>query len=107
LAITVRPLHPNEGLIFLQIHGRSIRGLAAGHYPEEVIDAWAVPLTEESRRGFLNNPDDEIRLIAELDGEPVGLGALVVDNSELRACYRPNRMAQGSSILHAFPPASA
>lgn len=102
MAITVRPLRPNEGQVFLQIHGRSIRGLAAGHYPEAVIDAWTVPLTEESLRGFLKNADDEIRLIAELDGEPVGLGALVVGNSELRACYvvpEASRKGVGSALV--------
>jgi putative acetyltransferase len=25
--------------------------------------------------------------VAEIDGEPVGIGAMVVSNSELRACY--------------------
>ena len=33
------------------------------------------------------NHDDEIRLVAELDGELVGIGALVLADSELRACY--------------------
>jgi putative acetyltransferase len=36
---------------------------------------------------FLANPDREIRLIADLDGEPVGFGALVLAPPELRACY--------------------
>jgi hypothetical protein len=58
-------------------------------------------LTEENLRGFLKNPDDEIRLIAELDGEPVGLGALVVDNSEL-----PSRVTTRMALLMA-PSATA
>ena len=33
------------------------------------------------------NADDEIRLVAELDGKPVGIGALILDRSELRAVY--------------------
>ena len=36
---------------------------------------------------FLANPDKEIRLIADLDGVPVGFGALVLAPAELRACY--------------------
>src|SRR5439155_9456222 len=87
MAITVRPLRPNEGRLFLEIHSRSIRGLAAAHYPREVIEAWSAPITDERLRRFLENRDGEIRLIAELDGEPVGLGALVLSSSELRACY--------------------
>jgi putative acetyltransferase len=67
-----------------------------------VLDAWTVPLTEASLRGFLRNPDGEIRLIAELDGEPVGLGALVVRNSELRACYvvpEASRKGVGTALV--------
>jgi putative acetyltransferase len=33
------------------------------------------------------NHDNEIRIVAELDGAVVGIGALVVADSELRACY--------------------
>ncbi len=87
MAITVRALRSNEGPLFLEIHTRSIRGLAASHYSPEVIEAWTVPMTEDNLRKFLENRDDEIRLLAELDGEAVGLGALVLAHSELRACY--------------------
>jgi putative acetyltransferase len=87
VAITVRPLDPNEGRLFLGIHSRSIRGLAAAHYPGDVIEAWSAPITDEGLHRFLENRDSEIRLIAELDGAPVGLGALVIARSELRACY--------------------
>jgi putative acetyltransferase len=102
VVITVRPLRVNEGRLFLQIHSRAIRGLAAAHYPPEVLDAWTVPATDESVRGLLANPDDEIRFIAELDGEPVGLGALVVANSELRACYvvpEASRKGVGTALV--------
>src|SRR5207245_1224475 len=65
-----------------------VRGLAAKDYPAEVVEAWApLPITDRAFELFLSNPDDEIRLMAELNGEPVGIGALVVNNSELRACY--------------------
>jgi len=87
MPVIVRPMRTDDGQAFLEIHGRSIRGLAAQHYPADVVDAWAVPSTEESLRAFLKNSEDEIRLVAELDGQPVGIGALVVENSELRACY--------------------
>jgi putative acetyltransferase len=87
MSVVVRPMRDDEARLFLEIHGRSIRGLAAAHYSADVIDAWAAPVTDESVQGFLMNPDNEIRLLAEIDGQPVGLGALVVDNAELRACY--------------------
>ena len=40
--------------------------------------------------------------MAEIDGEPVGIGAIVVSNSELRACYvAPSaaRRGVGSAIV--------
>jgi putative acetyltransferase len=46
--------------------------------------------------------DNEIRLIAEIDGEAVGIGALVVKNSELRACYvapSATRKGVGSALV--------
>ena len=102
MAVTVRPLGAGEARTFLQIHSRSIRGLAAGHYPQEVIEAWTVPVTEETIRGFLDNPDHEIRLVAELNGEPAGIGALVVQTSELRGCYvvpEASRKGVGAALV--------
>jgi putative acetyltransferase len=87
MPVTVRQLRSDEARAFLDIHTRSIRGLAARCYTPEVIDAWTVASTDENLQRLLENPDGEIRLIAELDGEAVGLGALVVSKSELRACY--------------------
>ena len=87
MSITVRPLGPDEGRLFLELHGASIRGLAAAAYPPEVIEAWQIRPTEGAVEALMANPDGEIRLVAELDGEPAGIGALVVATSELRACY--------------------
>jgi putative acetyltransferase len=87
MLVTVRLMRPDEGRTFLDIHSRSIHGLAVPHYSSEVINAWAPAVTDENVRRFLKNPDGEIRLIAELDGVPVGLGCIVIPNSELRACY--------------------
>lgn len=77
-----------DALAFLEVHHAAVRGLAAKDYPQQVIDDWApLPITEDDIRYFLKNPDSELRLIAELDGAIAGIGALVLGNSELRACY--------------------
>ena len=85
--IVIRPLRDEELGLYLEIHGRAVRGLAAGHYPPAIIEGWCVPATEATLAELQRNPDNEVRLIAELDGTPVGMGALVVEKSELRACY--------------------
>lgn len=104
MSVFVRPLRDDEARTFLEIHGRSVRGLAAAHYAADVIAAWAgpAPISDETVRRFLRNPDHEIRLLAELNGQPVGLGAVVVDNTELRACYvvpEAARRGVGSALV--------
>ena len=83
----IRELRHGEERLFLELHAQSVRGLAAGQYPPEVIDAWCVAPTEENLASFIKNPDHEQRLFAEIDGRVVGLAALVLEDSELRACY--------------------
>lgn len=96
MSIVVRRLRPDEGRTYLEIVNRAIRGLAVGHYSPEVIDGWVVAVTDESVRTLMLNPDHEIRLVAELDDEPAGIGALVLERSELRACYvSPDRARRG------------
>jgi GNAT superfamily N-acetyltransferase len=102
MPVFVHPMQPDEARRFLEIHHESVRGLAATDYSPPVIDAWAAPITDERLQCFLQNRDAEIRLIAEMDGEPVGIGALVVANSELRACYvlpSATRRGVGAAIV--------
>jgi putative acetyltransferase len=87
MPITVRPLRADEGRMYLEIVNSAIRGLAVNHYPPDVINGWLVPVTDDSVRNLMLNPDRELRLVAELDGKPAGIGALIVERSELRACY--------------------
>jgi putative acetyltransferase len=88
MSVVVRPMRDDEARPFLEIQRAAVRGLAAKDYPASVIDAWApLPITETAVAFFRVNHDNEIRLIAELDGVLVGIGALVLAESELRACY--------------------
>jgi len=88
MSTSIRAMRSEDARRFLEIQRESARGIAAGDYPSAVIEAWApLPITDEVVARFLSNADDEIRLIAELDGQPAGIGALVLSNSELRACY--------------------
>lgn len=95
--MSVRPMRSEEARRFLEIHHESVRGLAAKDYPPTVIDRWAaLPITDDAIARFLSNPDDEIRLMAEIAGQPAGVGALVLSNSELRSCYvLPNAARRG------------
>ena len=88
MSLVVRPMRDDEARSFLEIQRAAVRGLAAKDYPASVIDAWApLPVTDTAIAFFRVNNDSEIRLVAELGGELVGIGALVLAESELRACY--------------------
>jgi putative acetyltransferase len=96
LAIVVRLMRPEEGRNYLEIVNAAIRGLASTHYPPEAIAGWLVQIDEKTLADLARNGDDEIRLMAELDRECVGIGALILERSELRACYvRPEASRRG------------
>jgi putative acetyltransferase len=87
VAVVVRLLRPDELRLYLEIVARAIRGLAASHYSPDAIDGWVPSITKETLHDLMVNADNEIRLLAELNGTAAGIGALVVASSELRACY--------------------
>ena len=87
MPITVRPLRDDELRTYLEIHASAVRGLATTHYAPEVLAGWVVPITDETLKDLTANADGEMRFLAELDGMPAGIGGLVLDRSELRACY--------------------
>jgi putative acetyltransferase len=103
MSVSVRLIGPDDARRFLEIHRESVRGLAAKDYPSAVIDAWApLPVSDDAIARLLSNRDQEIRWIAEVDGEPVGIGALVLSEAELRACYvvpRAVRSGVGTAIV--------
>ncbi|HEX4742159.1 MAG TPA: GNAT family N-acetyltransferase [Caulobacteraceae bacterium] len=83
----------------------AIRGIAVADYPAEVIEAWARLVTEDDVERVLANRDGAVRLVAEIEGKIVGLGAIVPGNCELRACYvAPGaaRQGVGTAIVRAL-----
>lgn len=100
--IAIRDIGPDEAEVFLRVHHAAVRGIAAKDYPPEVIENWAPPIDDAALVRFLTNPDGEHRVIAEIDGTAVGIGAIVVAKCELRACYvvpEAARQGVGSAIV--------
>ena len=102
MPVVVRSMRVDEGRVYLEIVNSAIRGLARTHYPSEALDGWVVAITDDTLADFAKNADDEVRLIAELDGHPVGIGALVLERSELRACYACHPLPDGAVGRHWF-----
>jgi putative acetyltransferase len=95
-------MRADEARTYLKIVNSAILGLAMSHYPADIIAAWMVPITDKAIDDLILNEDHEIRLIAELDGQPVGIGALILERSELRACYVSPQAARkgcGSALV--------
>jgi len=84
----IRPMRDQDALSFLTVHHAAVRELAAKDYSPDVIECWApMPITERHLEQVRANSANEIRLVAEIDGEIVGLGAMIIAKNELRACY--------------------
>jgi putative acetyltransferase len=83
-----------------------VRGLAAKDYAPDVIDAWApLPILDQHVEKVRSNPEGESRLIAELDGRAVGIGCLIAEREDFRACYvtpEASRRGVGSAIVRAI-----
>ena len=104
MAVTVRPLRDEEIRLYLEIHERAIRGLAVSHYSQADIEGWVVPATDENLRRLTRNAEHEIRFLAEMHGNPVGIGALVLEKSELRAVYvSPEAARRGAALFVGGP----
>jgi putative acetyltransferase len=98
--IVIREMRPEDAQAFLAVHHAAVRSIAAKDYPPAVIEAWApMPLNEGAIERVRANPDNEYRVIAEIGGRVVGIGAVVLQIAELRACYvAPNLGRKGIGL---------
>jgi putative acetyltransferase len=88
VGLLIREMRRNEERAWLEVHRAAVRQTASADYAPAVIEAWAPePISDGDVRQVSANEDDEIRLVAELDGAIVGIGAVVLAMGELRACY--------------------
>jgi putative acetyltransferase len=85
--ITVRIAGPDDAEAIASIHYDAVHATAAADYPPAVIAQWARPIDAERIAEFRRSHEDEIRVVAEMDGVMIGFGAVVLDRNELRACY--------------------
>lgn len=86
MPVTIRPFRPDDAEAFLKVHHAAVRGTAAGDYPASVIDAWA-PAILVSHVEQVRADRTSTRILALLHDEIVGIGEVVPDRGELRACY--------------------
>jgi putative acetyltransferase len=93
VALIIRPFAASDAEAWLDVHRAAVRVIAAGDYSQAVIDAWAPPVDARMIEHLQTGPSGT-RIVAELDGELAGIGELVPENGELRACYVAPRFAR-------------
>ncbi len=71
----------------LNLHYESVHKIAVNDYSKDILDEWS-PRPDQNRvKKFLENPDNEIRVVAVDNQKIVGFGCIVLPSNELRACY--------------------
>ena len=101
--VLVREMRAEDARQFLLVHHEAVRGIAAKDYAPEIIDEWApMHISPEAIERIIANPGAEVRIVAEVDGEIVGIAAIVPEENELRACYvlpKAARNGVGSALV--------
>jgi putative acetyltransferase len=103
MSVTIHQVRPDDTRAFPEAHQAAARGIARSDDPPAVIEARApIPITEKHVEGVLSNPDSEYRVLAKINILIVGIGALVRQNADPRACYatqRASRQGIGSLLV--------
>lgn len=106
MGLTVREMEPGDARAWLDVHRSAVRGLAADHYPAELVEAWApLPVTAADVERLREAPSDELRLVAVLGGRVVGIAAWAPATGEVTACYvlpGEARTGVGAALLAAI-----
>ncbi len=101
--IIIRFATPNDARAILECHHSAVHGTAGGDYPKEILKEWSPPVTAERVAAYIANAlPRETTLVAEIDGNVVGFGALIEAQNELRAVYvshSASRRGVGSALL--------
>lgn len=86
MPVSIRPFTAADAEPFLKVHHAAVRGTAATDYPASVIEAWA-PTIRDAHIEHVRADQTGIKIVAEHDGEIVGIGEVAPHAGELRACY--------------------
>jgi len=105
MKVNIRPYRDDDARAFAEIHYDAVHTLGREHYSQETLDAWSTPINETRLQHIKDTANQEIRIIAEIDGKAIGLGCVVPEKSELRACYVASNFAGkgvGGEIMNAL-----
>ena len=103
--LTVRIAMAADAEAIVRTHYEAVWNTARSHYPPEILDAWAVTLTDDSCEQVRQEVADAdmVVLVAESHSRIAGFGMIVPADEELRAVYVDpafGRQGVGAAILH-------
>jgi N-acetylglutamate synthase-like GNAT family acetyltransferase len=105
MPVVVRPATVDDARAILQVHFDAVHETARHEYEAAILDEWSIPITDtrvaDMTRHMREQPDGEIMIVAECDGEVVGFGS-IASSDELRAVYvspRKGKSGVGTVIL--------
>ena len=85
--IIIRSATTDDAQSLLEVHLDAVQNIGSQDYPPEILKQWSSPVTPERLQRYISNPENEHRWAAELNGQVLGFGALVLQSNELRTCY--------------------
>src|SRR5579859_5863795 len=101
--VNIRFARNEDARGILEAHYSAVHRTASKDYSPEICNEWSTPVTQERITQYLNNSlPHETTLVAEVDGEIAGFGAIVESENELRAVYVAaefGRCGVGSALL--------
>jgi putative acetyltransferase len=101
--VNIRFARNEDARGILEAHYSAVHRTASKDYSPEICNEWSTPVTQERISQYLNNSlPHETTLVAEVDGEIAGFGAIVESENELRAVYVAaefGRCGIGSALL--------
>ncbi len=92
---TIRRAGTDDAEAICAVHKVSVRGLCAGSYTKEQIEAWVGPGIPQDCRDAMR--DGEVMFVADYGGDIVGFGG--IKGTEIRAVYVEPERGRGSGAL--------
>ena len=87
--ITYRKALPSDALALLETRRNAVLRSATQAYPRPVLEAWAPAINDETIRQEAErlSCQDRVTIVAEADGNMVGLGTVNITEGLLQQCY--------------------
>ena len=102
--IKIRIATLNDAKSILKVHYDAVHKIASKDYSREILDDWSAPVTDKR----INDTKKKLQagritfVVAEINGEIIGFGAIVPKDYEIRAVYvlpKAKRKGVGTALL--------